>query len=94
VLLIAEPQFARGTHGLLPRLTYRKYDRQFVFVDHGLETIIITSLQSMSEGMVSDPTSLEKLALGFEQEVSTCGLCGELSLRNGWQTASTRAVIV
>jgi hypothetical protein len=48
-----------------------------VFVDHGLETTIITSLQSMSEGMASDPiwmTSPEELALGFEQEVSPCGL--------------------
>jgi len=58
-----------------------------MFADHGLETAIITSLQSMSEGMASDPiwmTSPEELALGFEQEVSTSGLfCGELSLRNG-----------
>jgi len=37
----------------------------------------MTSLQSMSEGMASDPiwmTSPEELALGFEQKVSTCGL--------------------
>jgi len=48
-----------------------------VFVDHGLETTIVTSLQGMSEGMASDPiwmTSPEELALGFEQKVSTCGL--------------------
>jgi hypothetical protein len=37
VLLIAKAYLAGCTHGLLPRLTYRKYDRQFVSAGHDLE---------------------------------------------------------